>query len=277
MNWLRARSTPRSRIMRIGIALAIVALMLPGGLAVRRYRANVELERRLQTSRYGGNVVTTHDRGHVTQALDLLSDTQYGPLPEIGEWLQSVWWLMGEPVGINSAGSGCNLGEIFARCADLSSLERIDLDSCGTIGDELHYVAGRRSLKRLWLRKMHITPAAVEAIATLNRLEDLNVQSSSGVDDDAMRVIGKLPRLRELTLSGPGVTDDGVAALETLKNLSELSLWQTDITDASVPVLIRMAPQRLSVSETGITAQGVADLRRALPTTIVKADDEEGR
>lgn len=267
---------PRSRAVRVAIVIAVLAAALPAGFGIHRYRANAELERLLRKGRFGGDVVTTHWSGRVNAALIVLSDTQYGPLPGIGERLQAIWHLLGEPTGIGTAGPGCDLDKLFARLEPLDSLDTIVLGSCGTMGGELNRVTGSPRLRRLWLRDVHLTPEAVRTFDRFRELEDVNLERSTGFGDEALARIAKLPRLRRLALSSRSTaTDAGIARLVPLRGLELLSLQGMQLTDDAVPALAEIAPKRLDVRGTKLTANGVHRLRTALPDSVIKSNYDD--
>lgn len=262
----------RSRAARFAAVALFAAAAISIGFGVARYRSNAELQRLVGAGRFGGYVVTTHHEGPVHGWLVVLSDTQYGPLPAVGDGLRDIWRLLGEPTGVNSEGPGCDFKQAFPRLADAALLEEIDLTECGTIGGELGELSRCGRLRSLWVGRMHFTPEAVRAFGRLRRLEELTLWKSTGIDDAAAAEIAKLTRLRRLSLVRASVTDVGVERLSALPALDRLSLAGTRVTDASVSALIRMAPQRLELSGTDLTTQGVARLRAALPNSDVRAD-----
>ena len=59
-----------------------------------------------------------------------------------------------------------------------------------------------------------ITDAGVRALATINTIEQLDLEWSTGITDDALDAVASLPQLRNLDLSFcGGVTSDAIARL----------------------------------------------------------------
>jgi len=64
-----------------------------------------------------------------------------------------------------------------------------------------------------------------------------------------------------------------LAGLAALNNLVRLELRGVPITDAAVPQLARFTQLReLDVAKTGISATGLADLKKALPQAKIASD-----
>src|SRR5579885_1088962 len=76
------------------------------------------------------------------------------------------------------------------------------------------------------LHGFHNAAAAVESLAPLIRLHDLNLHNTSFTDADLV-VLRGLPSLENLNLSSTKVTDAGLALLMTLPNLRTLNLNET--------------------------------------------------
>lgn len=125
-------------------------------------------------------------------------------------------------------------------------------------------------------------------------LETLVIRDCVNVTDKGMQVIGRMKSLRSLTLSaltfGPPVmamgdekpgmklTNEGLKQLATLENLIYLDLSGMPITDAGlahVHGLTRLG--RLVVQQCpGVTDEGVAKIKAALPDIKVEREAEEG-
>lgn len=266
---------PRRPVLLLIVGLSIAAAV-PIGFGVRRYRAHAEIEGLVRSARFGGNLGTTHSNGRIapwlSHWLSVLTETDYGPVPGVAGTLRHAWWMLGEPTTADSAGPGIDLGKLIPKLGRLSGLESVKLDSSGAIGSELGYLAGSERLTKLWLRGMHVSPAAVGRLDRLERLEDLNLQNSTGIDDEAAGRIARLSRLQRLSVAGTAITDAGVERLSSLRGLERISLWRTQVTDESVPALVRMAPREINVTGTGLTADGLTRLRRELPASEVESD-----
>ncbi|MBK9974416.1 MAG: hypothetical protein IPP14_06555 [Planctomycetes bacterium] len=125
-------------------------------------------------------------------------------------------------------------------------------------------------------------------------LETLAIRDCVNVTDKGMQVIGKMKTLVSLTLSAlsfgpPGmvmgddkpqmkVTNEGLRQLAGLENLALLDLSGMPITDTGLTHLHGMAGlRRLIVQQCpGITDEGEAGLKTALPQVKVEREQEEG-
>jgi len=83
-----------------------------------------------------------------------------------------------------------------------------------------------------------------------------------------VKVIGELRTLLHLNLEANQLSDAGVARLASLDNLRTLGLaGNADVTDESFRAFTSLpALTSLDLAGTGITDQGLAALRAALPT-----------
>ena len=61
--------------------------------------------------------------------------------------------------------------------------------------------------------------------------------SRTGITDEGLTVLAKMPNLEHLDLRGTAVSDEGVQALAPLKHLQTLVLYGTGVTDAGLPAL----------------------------------------
>jgi Leucine-rich repeat (LRR) protein len=125
-------------------------------------------------------------------------------------------------------------------------------------------------------------------------LEELDLSGSAADDDDLKSLTGlpcrrlvldgapvrgpglvhlkHLPRLTDLRLGCPALSFLGVSYAGQLKGLRQLSLAGSGATDASLRDLHGLAALReLDLTGTKVTAEGVAELRQALPTCAIKA------
>jgi len=99
----------------------------------------------------------------------------------------------------------------------------------------------------------------------LKELYELDVYDKAA-SNATCEQIGKLPKLRQLMLTGGSVDDVGVRHLSGLATLEELSLDSSKITDASVETLAGLKSLRkLRIRGTGISEVGTKKIREALP------------
>lgn len=103
-----------------------------------------------------------------------------------------------------------------------------------------------KKLQQLDLSGSAITASGLKTLASLQDLRRLSLWNVKGIDDAAAPYLEALGRLTSLDLSNTAVGDDTLARLAKLANL-----------------------RRLYVSETRVTAEGVAAFRKHHPATVV--------
>jgi len=77
-----------------------------------------------------------------------------------------------------------------------------------------------------------MTDALLERVSRIDHITALDLSGSRGVTDAGLRLLARLPRLRDLNLSGCGITDRGLDVLRRLPSLERITLAWTPITDA---------------------------------------------
>ncbi len=88
--------------------------------------------------------------------------------------------------------------------------------------------------------------------------------SRTGITDEGLTALAKMPNLEHLDLRGTAVSDAGVGALAQLKHLQTLVLYGTGVSDAGLPALQGLpALRRLYVGGTKVTGPGLQALRQA--------------
>ena len=135
------------------------------------------------------------------------------------------------------------VGNSFAYDVDNDGRLRIKRDYIsGLRDDDMFRVAKLKNLRSLWLEANEIT--------------DVGLKRLSG-----------LPRLEILWLQNTPISDVGIAGFPLLTQLSDLDISSTDVSDASLPLLKKcLSLQHLGLENTQFTPEGIAELRRALPS-----------
>ncbi len=106
-------------------------------------------------------------------------------------------------------------------------------------------LASLKKLRKLDLSRQPVSVGGLEFLPALLELRDLNLGQCSRIDDLAVSLLAKLPKLETVYLAGTDLTDAGLAALQGL----EL--------------------QRLSVGGSAVTAIAVEQYRAARPETTL--------
>ncbi len=151
----------------------------------------------------------------------------------------------------------------FTPLAELP-LRDVRLEGCRFVGDaSAATLAHVSALRHLEIHMTGLTDAGVAHLAGLP-LEVLWL--GPRVTDEAMRTLAGMPTLKYLDICAHMVSDAGVAMLATLPNLEVLWLSRCGLTDAAVSSLIQLRGLReLNVNFTGVSENGLARLRAALP------------
>ena len=118
----------------------------------------------------------------------------------------------------------------------------------------------------------YISAAGLEVLVS-TKIAELDLSACVGVDDDAVKIVAKLPRLRSLALDNcNAISDAAIGALLIAEDLEVLTVrWCYDLTDVSCGYLTKMKLRTLSlVGCEGITDAGVSSL--AQNTTITNLE-----
>lgn len=83
----------------------------------------------------------------------------------------------------------------------------------------------------------------LEIVGQLSTLETLDLQNATYIDDDGLRHLAQLPRLRSLTLRNAGITDSGMSQLFPLRALQLLDVRGSDVTSFGASLLQQVLPQ----------------------------------
>lgn len=128
------------------------------------------------------------------------------------------------------------------------------LSGVPTTSKDVARIAGMKNLSALYLWGAGLSDDDIAPIANLPLLSDVNV-GGNRITDESMKQLARLP-LKRLYVSHTKVTDVGLAWLHSCQNLMVLK-----------------------VSDTGVTAEGVASLQKALPNCEVEwvKDKEKGK
>lgn len=122
-------------------------------------------------------------------------------------------------------------------------------------------------------------PAAVgrleQANATIKRSKTKRIllvdfQAADHVDDELVRVLSGLPRLREINLAGCNVTDAIIPTIRQIEYLRTLDLQNTEVTDLVIDALEESKLLKLlDVSGTRVTLDRVRQARKRMINTRI--------
>ena len=122
----------------------------------------------------------------------------------------------------------------------------------------------------VFFSKMNINDEGLKELAKLKRLRIL-LLIKTDITDAGLREMAKLPELVSLTISGSDITSVGLKEVANLPNLQRLGLMASQITDEGLQELAKLKNLHdLNLGGTKVTKAGVAALRKALPNCQIK-------
>lgn len=122
----------------------------------------------------------------------------------------------------------------------------------------------------VFFSKLNINDQGLKELAKLKRLRRLLLVKTD-ITDAGLREIVKLPELVSLTISGSDITSVGLKEVANLPNLQTLGLMASQITDEGLQELAKLKNlYSLNLGGTKVTKAGVAALRKVLPNCEIK-------
>ena len=165
----------------------------------------------------------------------------------------------------------------------MKHLELLTLNNVRIPDGSIKTLAGAKGLRQLYLVKTKLDDAAISDLSMFSELQKLSLNDNERVTNASLKEIGKLKRLRWLSLGHTQVTDlNEIAGLEqleslfvpgtkikdasldnlvNLKKLSELYLGGSGVTDAGLKSVSGIKQlQVLSLNATRVTDEGLKSL-----------------
>ncbi len=123
------------------------------------------------------------------------------------------------------------------------------------------------TLEKLDVGGMRNLPSeALAPLAEKAKKLKILVLRNTAITDDALKHVGKITTLKDLTISYVDIKGPGLAHLSGLKDLTTLRLAKTDIGDEHLKPLAGLEKlEYLDVSKTNVTDKGVEWLQERLP------------
>ena len=119
----------------------------------------------------------------------------------------------------------------------------------------------------------HLQTKQLNHLTKLPALGLLVITTQSGVDDEGMRIIGRLSHLDKLDVQGPKISATGLAYLSKLKKLKRLYLYGSKLKDSETAPLETLTWLDLLDLPKTVSPELVAKLQKKLPNTQVMRDD----
>jgi Leucine-rich repeat (LRR) protein len=152
----------------------------------------------------------------------------------------------------------------LAHLAPLKNLRELNLARCGITDAGMANLKPLVGLQKLDLSGAIVTDACRTTLQGMVDLRELTIVNSGigdakGFGDATLEVIGGLPHLESLNISGNDITDAGLAHLVGLKNLRELYVGGCEkVTDQGLVSLGKITSlQVLSLNRTPVTEKGM--------------------
>ncbi len=225
---------------KLVLQLLFLSIVLPPA-GIRAQLPNVAWKAAEQLKKDTGNEVKYNEEGFVTKIVieDFPSGFRMGQL-EVFPRLESVtvdsrYYFEDSSMGgvrklknlkkfvmKNSRYATSTSLELLAEVPVLESIEIID---CSEISS-LHELSRIRRLKHLTLVTDEVT--SLKPLTECRNLKSIKLVQSSSVDDSSLQVLAQIATLESIDLSGTGITDEGLVELAKLPNLVELNLKGCD-------------------------------------------------
>ncbi|MCE9562763.1 MAG: TIGR02996 domain-containing protein [Planctomycetes bacterium] len=124
----------------------------------------------------------------------------------------------------------------LAYLSEFSELEQLGFcETLAITSDGLAHLRGLKSLKQLHLVDVHIT--TLEPLRYLTGLEELRVWTAPRIEQDSLRFLAELPRLKNLSLFNCQFDDTILPHVAKVIGLEELNLTENEITDEGLELL----------------------------------------
>lgn len=154
----------------------------------------------------------------------------------------------------------------------LEKVESIELIDCALTDEHLKHIHGSPMLTELSLPRNEIYGPGLAHVAKL-RLKALGLEFNN-LSDDTLKHLPQLTHVEEIRLSYcMGITHTGLQSgtLQGMPNLKRLALRGVKgVTDAAIDDLAKIPNlEHLNIRSNGITVEGCARLKQAMPKTVV--------
>jgi Leucine-rich repeat (LRR) protein len=135
----------------------------------------------------------------------------------------------------------------------MKHLEFLSLNNVQIPDGSIKTLAGAKGLRQLYLVKTKLDDAALSDLSMLSEMQKLSLNDNEQVTNTSLKEIGKLKRLRWLSLGHTQVTD--LNEIAGLDNLESLFVPGTKIKDATLDKLVNLK----KLSELFLSGSGVSD------------------
>lgn len=162
-------------------------------------------------------------------------------------------------------------GSCLAEFGNLPSLKMLSFGGAFD-GNNLDHLARFRNLEHVFLGWTKLSDEHLKHVPELPKVRHV-LLNRTNISGEGLQYLSRWPAIDDLSLSVTKLTDEGLAYLPTFPRLKKLDLSENDLSDASVSTLSRYrALQSLNLKKTKFTADGLAQLRAALPGCVIEHD-----
>lgn len=160
----------------------------------------------------------------------------------------------------------------LAIVGTLTQLRALSFNYSKISDSGLRHLARLPRLRDLELKRAAISDAGLQHLGHMQSLRSLSLQQTQ-VTGAGLRYLRALPHLHYLSLQSTPLRPEYLQELEKFPSLRSLDLDLTSLTDDAIPQLSRLTMLQ-SLSVTGLSDEGLAKLRKALPNCGVSLAPE---
>lgn len=173
-----------------------------------------------------------------------------------------------------------HVDEIMPHVATLKNVKEVSIGQGGFTDEHVQHLRKVSSINSLVLGDSTLTDAGAAELAKIlsgTKIENLCLDNAP-ITSAALTSISQIKSLMTLDLTGTNIADD-LTALAGMPNLQWLLIRDMDLSsleEASLTTLAELPKLgRLTVTNTGITAEAIQQLKRAKPGLNLEAEHAE--
>lgn len=149
---------------------------------------------------------------------------------------------------------------------------------CRALSDSgVFYLADIKGLQTLYMDSAPITDQALLKLSA-TRIESIGLYETN-ITDAGLKYLSSSLNIKSLDLRKTDITDDGMEHLAKISTLTSLRIWETPISDVGIMKLKHLKSlKKLQLGScTKVTAEGVRQLKIAMPWTEIEHENEQNR
>jgi uncharacterized protein YjbI with pentapeptide repeats len=151
----------------------------------------------------------------------------------------------------------------------LNKLNYLSLSQHGVTDKTIEYLQNL-PLKKLSIYRGAISDKAFKILATISSLESLRLPRCCNIDDEGIKMLTKLKKLKCIGLSSTPISDKCMKYINRIKSLDTIHLYGTNITDTGLEKLNKLPQLRyIQLKNTKITKQGIQKFKHKFPRVSI--------